>query len=538
MTEIRCSGRIAAAGYAAGPIVPIVAADMAPRRAGSPDREADALRAALAAAVRDLTDEVARAADPLAAEVLGLQLALVEDPVLAEPAFDGIAGGLPADAAWRGAMDAEIEGYLTAEDDYFQARAADLSDLRDRVLGRLLGVATPGTQPAGGILVGRDLSPSRFLSIDWRRGGGIALSEGSETSHVAMLARARGVPMLVRAGLTAAVPFAGAHAIVAAGGRERSGVLVIAPGTETLREFDAHRRAAEEETALAREKMTEPARTAAGQVVKVLLNISDLAELDGLSPEICDGVGLVRTEFLFQQGSGLPGEELQYVAYRRLVDWAAGRPVTVRTLDAGGDKPIPGLTHADEANPFLGVRGLRLSLERPDVFRVQLRALARAAVHGPLRVMLPMVALPDELERARAILMSEVASLRAQGVPHDIPPLGIMVEIPAAALRAADFNAAFYSVGSNDLTQYVAAAGRDVGALAHLLDPIQPAVVDLVAMVCRAAQSRGVEASLCGDAGGDPAAIPALLAAGLRSLSMAPGLVASAKRAISRLELR
>jgi phosphotransferase system enzyme I (PtsI) len=212
--------------------------------------------------------------------------------------------------------------------------------------------------------------------------------------------------------------------------------------------------------------------------------------------------------------------------------------VTIRTLDAGGDKPVPGLTIDGETNPFLGVRGVRLSLARPEVFRVQLRALARAAAEGPVKVMLPMVAVADELARAAALLDAAVADLAAEGVPHARPPLGIMVEVPAAALCAAAIPAAFYSIGSNDLTQYVMAAARDIGAVAALNDAAHPAVLDLVRRTVAAGIERDVEVSLCGDAAADPAIVPALLDAGLRVLSVAPLAVAAVKAAVAGHDLR
>jgi phosphotransferase system enzyme I (PtsI) len=211
--------------------------------------------------------------------------------------------------------------------------------------------------------------------------------------------------------------------------------------------------------------------------------------------------------------------------------------VTIRTLDAGGDKPIRNLTLAGESNPFLGVRGLRLSFARPEVFRTQLRALARAAVHGDVKVMLPMVTLPRELAAARAMLDEEVAALLATKIPARRPHLGVMVEVPAAAIAADQFDADFFSIGSNDLTQYVAAAGRDIGAVAELADPVQPAMLRLLRYVVDVAQAQRIDVSLCGDAGGDPRAIPLLLATGLRCLSMAPAMVGRAKLALAAIDL-
>jgi phosphotransferase system enzyme I (PtsI) len=199
-----------------------------------------------------------------------------------------------------------------------------------------------------------------------------------------------------------------------------------------------------------------PAVTADGTPIRILLNIADPRELADLDPAICDGIGLVRTEFLFHNRQGLPDEEQQYSVYRQIAEWAQGRPVTIRTLDAGGDKPIAGLTPVGESNPFLGVRGLRLSFAHPDVFRAQLRALARAATHGDVKIMLPMVTQPQELVAARSMLDAEVAALGAAAIPARRASLGIMIEVPAAAITADHFDAEFFSIGSNDLTQYVA----------------------------------------------------------------------------------
>jgi phosphoenolpyruvate-protein phosphotransferase (PTS system enzyme I) len=253
---------------------------------------------------------------------------------------------------------------------------------------------------------------------------------------------------------------------------------------------------------------------------------------------MCDGVGLVRTELLFRAPGGLPDEEAQYQAYRRIVVWAKGRPVTIRTLDVGGDKPIPGVTMEGESNPFLGLRGIRLSLRNPALLQTQFRALARAAVNVDLRVMLPMVTTPGELELSRTLLTEALSSLAYDNVSAGRPKLGIMVEVPAAAIAIDHFDADFFSIGSNDLTQYVTAAGRDIGAVADLADPLNPAVLRLIASVVKHGRETGREVSLCGDAGGDPRVIGALLRAGLRSLSVAPALLGATKQEIATIDLR
>jgi phosphotransferase system enzyme I (PtsI) len=240
----------------------------------------------------------------------------------------------------------------------------------------------------------------------------------------------------------------------------------------------------------------------------------------------------MRTEFLF--GHGLPGDEEQYPAYPRVLDCARGKPVTLRTIAAGGDKPVAGLTE-DEQNPFLGMRGIRLSLAKPDIFAVQIRALLRAAVHGRLKVMLPMVAVPGELDAARALFVHEAASLAAGGIPHAMPPLGIMVEVPSVAVLPERFAAAdFFSIGSNDLVQYVLAASRDNWKLAELARADDPAVLELIARVARCGRETGREVSLCGDAASNPQFVPHLLAAGLRTLSAAASAIGEVKAAIAR----
>ena len=352
-----------------------------------------------------------------------------------------------------------------------------------------------------------------------------------------MLARSRGVPMVVGIG---AVDLAGhdpvpvrAHAPIVDGDEGR---IVLSPADADRAAFaaTAARNAdrAEAEAAAARQ----PARTADGTAISVMINLADPDELGALDPAICDGIGLVRTEFLFHGAGGLPDEDAQFEAYRKMVAWAGDRPVVLRTLDAGGDKPIPGLTIDGESNPFLGTRGIRLSLARPEIFKVQLRALARVAATGNVKVMLPMVTVPAEIAAASTLLDAAIGELEAAGIPCRRPPLGIMVEVPAVAIAPALFAAAdFFSIGSNDLTQYVTASARDIAAVAALNDPGHPAVLSLIRHVVAVAGELGREVSLCGDMGGDPVHLPALIAAGLRSVSVAPLLVGRAKRAIAAL---
>jgi phosphotransferase system enzyme I (PtsI) len=430
--------------------------------------------------------------------------------------------------AWSSALDRQIEDYSAATDEYLQARWSDLADLRDRVRRILLGTGSETPQVTkGAVICADDLPPSRFLEIDWSNGGGLALLRGSPTSHVAMLARARGIPMVVQLGSIGA---AGQIALLDGEGA----VLELDPSAEQVGLFERRREVHRKKRASARAILRQPAASWRGERIKLLINIQRVDDLEHADAQYADGIGLMRTEFLLG-GRDMPDEETQYQAYDAVLRWAGKRPVTIRTFDAGGDKPVPGFTPSDEANPFLGVRGLRLCLQRPDVFMVQLRALVRAAVRGNLKVMFPMVTSPDELEQARVLVVEAARSLRAEGGEAAIPELGIMVEVPAAALRIADFKASFFSIGSNDLAQYVLACDRSNGALARLLDPLHPAVLELIGRTAEFGRRAGVAVSLCGDMAGDARCVPALLDCGLRELSVNPGALAQIKQAIERL---
>ncbi len=532
------AGQVASRGLAVGPLH-ILGEEKARSRAhGDAAQEAAALRAAVARAAEDLAALIAaQDGDDEAAAILEVQLAFLEDDGLTEGAYEAIAGGAAAEDAWRAALDEQIRDYEAAEDEYFRARASDLADLRDRVLDHLFGSGPAAVSPcpAGAILVADDLTPSRFLGLDWSAGGGLALSRGSPTSHVAMLARARGVPMLTGLGPACLTLTPGGAAVLDAD----AGRLEPAPTEARLRAAAARIEEAAARRAREDAHRAGPAVTADGVALTVLANLEELGQLDALDPAICDGIGLLRTEFLFAGDRALPSEDTQYAAYVRFLDWAAGRPVTIRTLDAGGDKPVPGLTPEGEANPFLGVRGLRLSLRHRAVFEVQLRALARAAAvaRGPFGVMFPMVTTPAEFAAARAIFEETVAALAAEGIDAARPAIGMMVEVPAAAIRIEDFDADFYSIGSNDLIQYVLACSRDNAALRDMFDGCDPAVLELIARVVAHGRATGRPVSLCGDMAGDVDALGPLLGCGLRSFSVAPAAIGRLKAAIAATRL-
>lgn len=520
----RIEGRPAAPGIALAPLVRLLAAKSETRQSRSKAAEQQALADALEASKRDLTVLAGRVADGDAEAILSFQIAMIEDENLAAPAFALIANGEAAHRAWLAAIDPEIASFEQADDPYFRARASDLRDLRDRVLRRLAGEVDLAV-PSGVIVAAEDIPPSVFLATEWRDGG-LVLRRGSPSSHVAILARSRGVPMLV--GVDVDRLESGVDAVLDGD----AGALIVDPDPALRGEYD-RRIAAQAAARQAASSFSGPAMTASGERVQVMINVTGLTELRDIDPSKVDGIGLMRTEFLFQGREKLPAEDEQYQIYRQMAEWAAGKPVTIRTLDAGGDKPIAGLTQPGDLNPFLGVRGVRLSLRRLDVFRVQLRALARAAIAGNLKVMIPMVTVPEELERCRALLLEVVDQLHGEGAEAAVPPLGMMVEVPAAALTVEDFSADFFSIGSNDLIQYVAAASRDEPQLADLARPSR-AVFNLIRHVVDHAHRSGREASLCGDLAGEPEQVAALLDQGLRIFSVAPGALGPVRAAISR----
>ena len=513
-------------GLARGPLVVLAEDNALLGEGASTDSESSRLRAAIATASAELNALMVRVSDADAHTILAFQVAMLADPVVSAPAWAAISTGMIAEQAWTAAMDAQIREYHEAEDLYFRARASDLRDMRDRVLRALRGTASPDIAP-GSIVVATDLPPSRFLEIAWD-GGGIALAHGSPNSHVAMLARSRGVPMLI------GVEQADLHGHTEALIDTDIAMLVVSPDGALAAGFDSRQRRFELARAEAERYANAAALTAGGERVQVLINVARPGELQGLDPACCDGIGLVRTELMLRHAADLADEEAQYAAYVRILRWANGRPVTVRTLDAGGDKPIAGYTADGEKNPFLGKRGVRLSLAHPEVLTTQLRALVRAAAEGPLKIMLPMVTSPRELDRVRLLLDGALARLRAEGKDCAVPELGIMVEVPATALAIDLFDADFFSIGSNDLIQYVSASSRDAKDLAPLQDPLQPAVLRLIHAVVEHADRHGIPVSLCGDMASEVRCLPALLDVGLRSFSVAPAAVAQVKSAIAR----
>ncbi|GAA3464769.1 phosphoenolpyruvate--protein phosphotransferase [Saccharothrix longispora] len=509
------TGNPASPGQAVGVVARPAAAPELPAEVPAPGPardEVDAAAAALGSVVADLTERAAGLTGE-ARDILDTQIAMADDPALVDGIRAAVDRGRPAAWAVHDAFAVHLEA-LAALGGYLAERTGDLADLRDRAVAVLLGVPTPGipVRDEPFVLVGVDLAPADTVTLDPAKVLAIVTSKGGPTSHTAILARSLGIPAVV--GCADADSLADGDRVVVDGTR---GVVVTSPDDDAADRVA--RAAAEREASLAR--YSGPGATADGHQVKLLLNVGGATDGD----VDAEGVGLFRTEFLFLDRADAPSREEQRRAYGEVFRLFGDRPVVVRTLDAGADKPLPFANADDEPNPALGVRGYRVSWRKPDLLADQLAAIADAAAeHGTdVRVMAPMIATAAE---ARDF----VALARSAGLGN----VGVMIEIPAAALRAADILAEvdFVSLGTNDLSQYAFGADRVLGELGALLDPWQPALLDLVAVVAEAGRAAGKPVGVCGEAAGDPGLAPVLVGLGVTSLSMSAPAVPAVRAAL------
>jgi phosphotransferase system enzyme I (PtsI) len=471
-------------------------------------------------------------------EFLDLHALLLDDPELLQGLDTLIRGGrYSADYALRVQRD-RIAGVFTGMDDaYLRSRIDDIDQVIGRIHAALHRRSADVRGVAGEILVADNVAPAEIAQLQAQGVLAVVTASGSPLSHNAILARSLHLPLVV--GVAQALQkINDGDVLVVDGG---SGLVVRDPDAADLRAHRARVREGKRERRELNRLRREPSRTLDGFDVKLWANAEsreDVAEAHALGAA---GVGLYRTEFLFLGRRELPDEEEQFRAYRDLVLGMTGRTVTVRTLDVGADKAdSSGLALADEPNPALGVRGVRLSLRRQEVFETQLRAIVRASAYGPLRVLVPMVACREEMVAVRALLARIAADMRAAGhaVADDIP-LGAMIEVPSAALALAGFidTVDFISVGTNDLVQYLLAADRDNEALGTLYSPLHPAVLRLLREIIVVAQRRGRSVAVCGELAADPAFVPLLLALGLGELSMHPTMLLEVRQAIRACDL-
>ncbi len=499
------------------------------------------LQVAIAAALHDIEGLQATATRQVGAgeaAIFGVHHMFLQDPALQDSAQSCLhQRQINAEAAWQQAIEAMADQYRALDDDYLRARVADVLDVGQRVLRHLLGVTQPElnfSQPV--ILLARDLTPSDTARLDPANVLGICVQTGGATSHSAILARALGIPAIV--GLNDHLEHIEDGQNIALDGA--TGQLWPQPTPAQLASLESKRSAWQQKQQESKHAGQQPAITLDGQAIEVVANIGGPRDAT-LSLEYgAEGVGLFRTEFLFFDRDSAPTEAEQLAAYQQVAAAMEQRPVVIRTLDVGGDKPLPYLKVEAEENPFLGWRGIRFCLSQPDLFKTQLRAILRASAGHNFKLMFPMIGTLAELRAAKQLLAEVQAELRAANLSFDeAMQVGIMIEVPSAVAVADQLaaEADFFSIGSNDLTQYVMAADRGNSKVANLVNALQPAVLRMVQQTAQAARAAGIWVGMCGELAGNALAAPVLIGLGLDELSMSATSIPAVKSAIRKLTI-
>ena len=463
-------------------------------------------------------------------EIFAAHLALLEDPTLLDAASATIEQGSAATHAWRDAIQAQCAVLLALGKPLFAERANDLRDLQQRVLRALLGEAWHFELPAGAIVSAHELTPSDLLQLSAQQAAGICMAEGGATSHVAILARGKGLPCLVALGNEVLdVPQGQRVVLDAANGR-----LELAPSEARHAEVHQIRETQKLRRQQQQVQARQSANTTDGVTVEVAANVASSAEAQVAFDNGADGVGLLRTEFLFVDRRTAPDEQEQRQAYQAVLDAMGDKSVIIRTIDVGGDKQLDYLPLPVEANPVLGLRGIRMAQVRPELLDQQLRALLQVTPLARCRILLPMVSEVDELLQIRQRLDELCAELELTQRPE----LGVMIEVPAAALMAEQLaeHADFLSIGTNDLSQYTLAMDRDHAGLAARVDALHPALLRLIAQTCAGAAKHGRWVGVCGALASDPLATPVLVGLGVTELSVSPPQIGEIKDRVRHLD--
>lgn len=501
-----------------------------PLRGESSGIERQRLQNALAEVRRDIQGLIERSQAKAIREIFITHQEMLDDPELTDEVDTRLKQGESAEAAWMSVIEAAAKQQESLQDALLAERAADLRDIGRRVLAQLCGVETAQEPSEPYILVMDEVGPSDVARLDPARVAGILTARGGATAHSAIVARALGIPALVGAGPGVLLLTSGT-ALLLDGQRGR---LHVAPDAATLQRATVERDTREQRLQAAAAQRHEPALTRDGHAVEVFANIGESAGVASAVEQGAEGIGLLRTELIFMAHPQAPDEATQEAEYRRVLDGLGGRPLVVRTLDVGGDKPLPYWPIAEEENPFLGVRGIRLTLQRPQIMEAQLRALLRSADNRPLRIMFPMVGSVDEWHAARD--MTERLRLE---IPVADLQLGIMIEVPSAALLAPVLakEVDFFSVGTNDLTQYTLAIDRGHPTLSAQADGLHPAVLQLIDITVRAAHAHGKWVGVCGELAADPLAVPVLVGLGVDELSVSARSIPEVKARVREFSL-
>ena len=538
----RITGVAASEGVALGPVFVHVFEGLEPERERIPEDAVEAelkrFRDAVEAVVRRLSetgDRLRASDDEEEAGIFEAHVEMARDPELHSEVEERVRDLESPEAAVLAVGEEYAETFAAMEDEYMAARADDVRDVSNQIASELMGgrAANLEALKTPSVILARNLAPSETARLPKDMALGFVTAEGSKTSHVSIMARSMGIPAVVGVGVGLEV-ILGAETVAVDGGE---GYAVADPEPDTVADLERKREQIAGERAALEEYRHVEARTRDGRRIEVSANLGSASEAEEALLRGADGVGLFRTEFLFMERKELPSEDEQYEAYREVAEAFGGRPVIVRTLDVGGDKNLPGVEEHEEENPFLGWRGIRMSLDVPKLFKPQLKAILRAAKSGNLKVMFPMVVNVEELRAAQRVLDDCREELEGEGQEAGPVEVGVMIETPAAAICAAHLapEVTFFSIGTNDLVQYTLAADRGNERLRHLQGADHPAVLELIKRTCEAAREAGIWVGVCGEAAGEPALISKLVELGVGELSMSVPSIPRAKKIISEL---
>lgn len=530
----------ASKGYGVGTIIRIEETDLSFEDKKITDVDSEVAR--FQKAVEDFTEKTMDMAAKMReqvgekeAEILEGHVIMVSDPAMADEVTNQIKDGTCAERALWNVCDMFIQIFSMAEDELTNQRVTDVQDMRNRLLKILLGKEEVDISqvPKGTILAARDLTPSMTVGLHKENVVGILTEVGGKTSHSAILARALEIPAVLSIPDIMQTVKDGQEAALDGD----LGVVILDPSEEEKAEYHAKREQYLKEKEALRALVGKPTITADGKQVELVCNIGKPQDSDMVLERDGEGVGLFRTEFLFMDRTNTPSEEEQFQAYKQVAETMQGKPVIIRTLDVGGDKEIPYLNLDKEDNPFLGYRAIRVCLKQKDLYRAQLRALLRASAYGDIRIMVPMVTCLDELRQVKELLCELMKELNQEQIAYNKEiKVGIMVETPAASLMADLLakEADFFSIGTNDLTQYTMVVDRGNAQVAYLYSAYNPAVLRSIAHVIACGNKAGIPVGMCGEAAADEKLIPLLLAYGLDEFSVSATSVLATRNTIAK----
>lgn len=485
---------------------------------------------------QEMAEDIRQRVGEKESEILSGQIMMLSDPFMTGQMEEMIASGSCAEAALDSVCQMYIEMFSNVDDELMRQRATDIRDIRTRMLRLLLGISSVdiASVPAGTVLVAKDLTPSMTVGLKKENISAILTEIGGKTSHSAILARALEIPAVLGIPQVLDQVSDGQQAIVDG----ESGEVILSPDEDTLKRYTAQWKEQQEQKAMLSVYRDRKTQDVDGRNYELYSNIGSVAEAQIALENGAEGIGLFRTEFLFMDRTAMPTEQEQYEAYKAVSDIMQGKEVIIRTLDVGGDKEISYLKMESEQNPFLGWRAIRYCLEENDLFKVQLRALLRAgAEHKNIKIMLPLVTGVQEIRAAKQLLEECKQELAAQGIAYDDNiQVGIMIETPAAALIADLLakEAAFFSIGTNDLTQYTLAVDRGNAKVENLYTTLHPAVLRSIRSIIRAAKEAKIPVGMCGEAAADPALIPLLLEFGLDEMSVSASSILKTRKIVSQ----